>query len=160
MSVSTLYKTDFVAWSKEQAEALRSAARGGSNRKLDWENLAEEIESLGASERRELASQIRRIIEHLLKLEFSPATGPRPGWAESIEDARTEIEVLLETSPSLRNELGGLVAAEMKRGSHKAIRGLEKHGEADAASLARIGRTTYTAEQVLGDWFPPEPGPE
>jgi len=45
--VKTLYKEDFVAWSKEQAEALRSAARDGSNQKLDWENLAEEIEKLG-----------------------------------------------------------------------------------------------------------------
>ena len=46
---AALYKADFAAWSKNQADALRSAARGGSNQKLDWENLAEEIESLGIS---------------------------------------------------------------------------------------------------------------
>ena len=39
----TLYKADFVAWSKEQAEGLHSAARGVSNQKLDWENLAEQV---------------------------------------------------------------------------------------------------------------------
>ena len=47
--VKTLYDQDFVAWSKLQAEALRTAARTGSNQELDWENIAEEIESLGTS---------------------------------------------------------------------------------------------------------------
>ena len=48
--VKTRYDEDFVAWSKEQA--LRVAVRSGSSQKLDWENLAEEVESLGFSERR------------------------------------------------------------------------------------------------------------
>ncbi len=60
--VKTLYKQDFVAWSTEQAEALGSAGRDDSNQKLDWENLAEEIEGLGISQRRELKSQIRRAL--------------------------------------------------------------------------------------------------
>ena len=59
----SLYDQDFVAWSKQQAEALRTAARIGSNQSLDWENLAEEIEDLGKSARRELQSQIRRIVQ-------------------------------------------------------------------------------------------------
>ena len=46
----TLYEEDFVAWTEQQAEALRSAARGSTNQPLDWENLAEEIESLGRSD--------------------------------------------------------------------------------------------------------------
>lgn len=58
----SLHDKDFVAWSKGQADALRAAVRGGSNQKLDWENLAEEVEGLGISERRELHSQIERII--------------------------------------------------------------------------------------------------
>jgi hypothetical protein len=155
--VRTLYKQDFVAWSKEQAEALRSAARGGSNQKLDWENLAEEIESLGISQRSELKSQVRRVIEHLLKLENSHAIDPRRGWMSSIGDARNEIEALLEDSPSLKSEIGAAIAAEMKRGSRKAIDELEKYGEVDPATLARIRATSYTEDQILGDWFPAEP---
>jgi len=46
--LKTLYDEDFAAWSKQQAEALRAAARGGSKQQLDWENLAEEIERLGS----------------------------------------------------------------------------------------------------------------
>jgi hypothetical protein len=49
--VKTLYDEDLVAWARRQAEALRSAARTGSTQQLDWENLAEEIESLGRPEK-------------------------------------------------------------------------------------------------------------
>ena len=77
--VKTRYDEDFVAWSKEQTDALRAEARTGSNQKLDWENLAEEIESLGKSQLHQLKSQVRRVIELLLKLEFSPAADPRRG---------------------------------------------------------------------------------
>ena len=81
--LSALYDEDFVRWTEEQAAALRRAkslpagGRGRSSLALDWENLAEEIESLGKSDRRELRSQITRILRHLLKLEFSPAAEPR-----------------------------------------------------------------------------------
>jgi hypothetical protein len=155
--VKTLYHEDFAAWSKEQAEALRSAARGGSNQKLDWENLAEEIESLGISQRSELKSQIRRVIEHLLKLENAQAAGPQRGWMESIEDARNAIEAVLEDSPSLKTEIDAVVAAEMKRGARKAVRALETYGELHPPVLARIRTTSYTPDQILGDWFPSEP---
>lgn len=158
----TLYREDVFAWSKEQASALRSAARGGSNPKLDWENLAEEIESVGISQLHELKSHIRNIIEHLLKLQYSRASYPRNGWAESIYaesiyNARDEIEVVLDDSRSLKGEIEVAVNAEHKRGSRKAIRELAKHGELDAALIARIHATAYTPEQILGDWFPPEP---
>ena len=152
-----LYDTDFLAWAKEQAQALRSAARGGSNQKLDWENLAEEIEGLGASQRIALRSQMRRIVQHLLKLEFSPAVEPRRGWFESVGDARAEIESLLETSPSLKLDAGSALAMALRQGSKKAVFDLEKYGEVDPATLARIRAKTYTVDQVLDDWFPPEP---
>ncbi|MBV8094777.1 MAG: DUF29 domain-containing protein [Acetobacteraceae bacterium] len=99
----TLYEQDFVLWTKAQSKALREAAAGG-NTALDWENLAEEIESLGRSERRELRSRIARIIEHLLKLEHSPAEAPRGGWKDTDRRERGEIELLLEDSSSLRQE--------------------------------------------------------
>ena len=73
---STLYDEDFFAWAKQQAEALRAASRAGSNLKLDWENLAEEIESLGRSQRHELRSRLGVVLAHLLKLKRSPALVP------------------------------------------------------------------------------------
>lgn len=50
-----------------------------------------------------------------------------------------------------------MTAAEHKRGSREARRGLEKYGEIDPVLVARIGATTYTPDQIFGDWFPPEP---
>src|SRR5882724_4225639 len=111
-----LYEQDFFLWTKEQAAALRLAKN--SNLPLDWENLAEEIESLGKSDRRELRSQITRVLRHLLKLEVSPAAEPRAGWRATIDEARSEIEGLLEDSPGLRREADGLI----KKQIHAAAR--------------------------------------
>ena len=65
MAEANLYDRDFAAWSTQQADALRAGARGGSNQVIDWQNLAEEIEGLGISQRSALGSQIRRIIQPL-----------------------------------------------------------------------------------------------
>ena len=113
---TSLYEQDFVAWSKQQAEALREAARAGANLPIDWGNLAEEVETLGASERRALHSQIQRIIRHLLKLQYSPASEPRRGWFETVGDARSEVELVLEMSPSLKNEIQAAIRSETPRG--------------------------------------------
>jgi uncharacterized protein DUF29 len=94
--LKALYDEGFVRWTEEQAAALRCAkslspaGTRGSTLLLDWENLAEEIESLGRSDRRELRSQITRVLRHLLKLEDSPAAEPRAGWRATIDEARTE----------------------------------------------------------------------
>ena len=100
-----LYRTDLSLWSAQQAQALRRAAREGSNAAVDWANVAEEIESLGISERRALGNHIGTVIEHLMKLQASPASRPRRGLAGTILRARGEIEKVLEDSPSLRREV-------------------------------------------------------
>ncbi|MGE0258806.1 MAG: DUF29 domain-containing protein [Alphaproteobacteria bacterium] len=153
----TLYDRDFVAWTEQQAEALRAAGRGGTNQTLDWENLAEEIESLGKSDRRELHSQIYRIIRHLAKLQFSSANDPRHGWYESIGDARKQIELVLADSPSLRPQLEGIVADETASANRRAIFDLRKYGEIAAATERALQAARYSVDQVLGDWFPPDP---
>ena len=104
-TAARLYEEDFVRWTEEQAAALRDAARLSTNLPLDWENLAEEIDSLGRSQSRELGSRIAVIIEHLIKLETSPAADPRPGWIDTIGRERRDIEDLLNDSPSLRVRL-------------------------------------------------------
>jgi hypothetical protein len=121
--LKSLYDTDFLAWSKEQAEALRPAMRNGSNQRLDLRNLAEEIEDLGKSVRR------GRIVRRLLKLEHSPASEPRRGRTESIVDARAEIEDLPEARPSLRTELARDVERQTQRGIDLALRDLGCHQE-------------------------------
>jgi Domain of unknown function DUF29 len=152
MAKTELYDQDFVRWTEEQAAALRRAK--SSNLPLDWENLAEEIESLGRSDRRELRSQIRRILRHLLKLEASPAGEPRAGWRSSILDARSEVEDVLRDSPSLRHEIDAVIADQLTAAAELASEDLSRHGEPAEAVRAQLQKSGFTAEQVLGDWFP------
>jgi hypothetical protein len=69
------YDDDFYAWTQYQAEVLRTMRR--ADNRLDRERVAEQIEDLGKSERNAVRSQVRRIIEHLLKLSCSPSEEPR-----------------------------------------------------------------------------------
>jgi Domain of unknown function DUF29 len=93
-----LYEEDFVRWAEAQAAGLRRAAETNSNLPLDWMNLAEEVESLGRSQRRELRGRLANIIEHLLKLEYSPRTEPRIGWLETIGGSGAKSSVCLKTA--------------------------------------------------------------
>ena len=157
MGAKPLYDEDIVAWSRQQAEALRAAARGGSNQPIDWENLAEEIADLAVSQRLAIGSYVMRIIQHLVKLDHSPAVEPRNGWRRSIRLARLQIQRRLHTSPSLQPELAQIVQEETNRGVEYAIADLEEHGEVDELDANVLRRTAYTEGQVLGDWFPEEP---
>ena len=69
------YDIDFYAWTQEQAAVLRAK----ESKTLDWDNLAEEIESLGRSERLAIESHLQNLLTHLLKWRYDPATEPRRG---------------------------------------------------------------------------------
>jgi hypothetical protein len=75
------YDLDFYAWSLRQGSLLRRLAAGErvNDADLDWPNIAEEIETLGRSERGAVRNCVVTIIEHLLKLQASPASEPRGG---------------------------------------------------------------------------------
>jgi hypothetical protein len=148
----SLYQTDYYAWTKQQAAALRAmAARVGSST-LDLENLAEEIESLGRSDWRAARSQVQRVIEHLLKLEFSPAREPRADWLDSVDQARDELADLL--TPVLRREVEDDLATAFERGKREAAKGLRRHGER-AAAKGLPAACPYGLDQILAPgWYP------
>jgi len=81
------YDTDFYAWTQDQAAALRAQEA----KTLDWDHLAEEIEDVGNSVRFAIESQLVRLLWHLLKLRYDPATRPRRGWRVTVDTAREEI---------------------------------------------------------------------
>jgi hypothetical protein len=153
--MSSLYDTDFVRWSREQAEQLRRARDAGSNLDLDWDNLIEEIEGLARSERRELRSDIKVVLEHLAKLALSPARAPRRGWEASVAEHRDRIGFNLEDNPSLRPELAKLIEQVWPLARRNAAKALQRHRErADPPASC-----PFTSEQVLDpDWWPGEPG--
>ena len=65
---NSLYERDFYAWANEQAALLRA----GKLDSADIENIAEEIESMGRSEKRELINRLAVLLLHLLKWRFQP----------------------------------------------------------------------------------------
>jgi hypothetical protein len=77
--IEQLYDEDFHAWTRDQATALRRLAETRPNDEIDFRHLVEEVRDLGKSERDAVRSQLARILEHLLKLEYFPAQEPREG---------------------------------------------------------------------------------
>jgi hypothetical protein len=151
--MNDLYDTDLLLWSEHQAALLRRRAAGEliNEAELDWPHVAEEIEALGKSERSALASHIAIVIEHLAKLEASPAIEPRAGWQETILRARADIDDILESSPSLRPTLDAVVARQHVRALRLVAGVLALYGEAPRVPLDGI---QYSTDQVLGPWFP------
>jgi len=148
------YEDDFYAWTQYQAEVLRAIAV--ADNRFDRENVAEEIEALGRSERDAVRSQIRRIIEHLLKLAYSPAEQPRFDWIETVLDARQTLSDKI--SPTLRRDaeesLDKLYADARKR----AATALRRHGEPDAADALPTA-CLYSLDDICReDWYPDRPG--
>ncbi len=144
------YTEDVVAWSGAQAALLRA----GRLESVDIENIAEEIESVGASQKTAMRSQIRRIIEHLLKLEFSTAQPPRHGWKNSVRDARDALNDLFSDSPSLRQRTVDTIHAVQAAVAQRAIDSLQDHGELNDIVQTRLTDRRYSVDQVTENWFP------
>ena len=95
----SLHDSDFYAWSLEQAALLRAGRVG----EADLAAIAEEIESMGKTEKRELISRLTVLLLHLLKRQAQP-TGRGNSWRLSIANARDEIADLLGDNPSLKTD--------------------------------------------------------
>jgi hypothetical protein len=91
------------------------------------------------------------IIEHLLKLQHSPAQDPRRAWAESVIEHRTRLE--LDLTPRLRQILDGELPRVYGLTRRSTERKLRLYGE-DAAADALPASCPFTLDQITGDWWP------
>lgn len=139
------YHRDFYAWLQEQAALLKA----GRLHELDVDHLLEEIESMGASERRELLSRLQVLMLHLLKYQYQPDRRSK-GWLLTITHQRTAVERLLEQSPSLRR----LLTAEIIQSIYeKAIR--EAIIETDLDRYVFPVDCSYSLEQLFDEDYLP-----
>jgi hypothetical protein len=106
MSNQQLYDQDFYAWANEQAQLLRA----GRLSEADIEHIAEEIESMGRSEKRELVSRLTVLLLHLLKWQHQPALRST-SWQLTLEEQRNRLEDHIADNPSLKSHLGDAAAA-------------------------------------------------
>ena len=142
-----LYEDDFYVWSQRQAELLRARRYD----ELDLEHLIEEVEDLGGALKRSVRSRVRTIIEHLLKLQHSPAVDLRPGWRDTVRTQRSDL--LDDLTPTLRRELEEELEQLYARARQQTEGSLRDHGE-HAAADALPQTCPYTADQITSDWLP------
>lgn len=103
MQLKQLYHQDLNLWRQEIINAIQTKQLEN----MDWDNLIEEINDMGASEKRALRSYLKRLIEHILKLRYwqSEREYNLRGWKKEVVNFREEIKSILEESPSLNNYL-------------------------------------------------------
>ena len=104
MPNNALYEQDFYAWTQTTAGLVRA----GQWREIDRNALAEEVESLGKSEKREISSHLKTMLEHLLKLGITALYLPNDysrgerGWRATVKEQRLEFAQGIRDTPSLR----------------------------------------------------------
>ncbi|MEX8503970.1 DUF29 domain-containing protein [Leptothrix ochracea] len=98
--MGTLYEQDVMAWASEQAALLRA----GKLAAIDIEHIAQEIEDVGKSEKRELASRMAVLLAHLLKWQYQPGRRGN-SWSRTIKEQRKALAAALRQTPSLNATL-------------------------------------------------------
>jgi hypothetical protein len=138
---SARYEEDSYGWTVEQSRLLRS----GELSVIDVANIAEEIESMGRGDRRELKSRLVVLIMHLLKWRHQPG-GRSRSWSATIDEQRLQIEGILGESPSLRPNVAAML--------------VEAHAIVRARAIAEMGLAEafpeacpFTADEVLSRTF-------
>jgi hypothetical protein len=141
---NALYDQDFYAWSNQQAALLRAGKLG----QADIEHIAEEIESMGKTEKRELISRLTVLLLHLLKWRFQPAKRVA-GWEASIRVQRNRLADHLEDNPSLKPLLPTAVSAAYRDAVLEAV------AETGLPAVAFPEKCPWSFEQALDAGFWP-----
>ncbi len=140
-----LFEDDFFLWTREQARLLRERRFD----ELDLENLIDQVESVGGSERREVRNRMAVLVAHLLKWKYQPGNRT-PSWRNTIRDQRRKFLAVVEDSPSLRS-----YPAEIFDGSYGSGR-LKAAAETGIDFTLFPEQPPFTVEQALDDGFLPK----
>jgi len=143
---TSLYDEDFYRWTQHQAALLRAEKW----QELDYTNLAEELESLGKRDLRELESRLEVLVMHLLKWHYQPERRERGrSWRSTILEQRGRLQRLLAQSPSLHPQVPPLVAEGYTRTRQRTL------AETRLAESVIPATCPWSVEQLLDDAFWP-----
>lgn len=150
--LAELYERDFHAWARGQARQLREIEASRPNLPLDFTHLIEEVEDLARRDVRAAKSHLRRLLLHLLKLQYSPADRPRRQWLNTVDDARREAEDAL--SPSVLAIVTPLLAQLFAEARIAAWRDLHD-ADGPESALALPETCPYSLDQLTDQtWYP------
>ncbi len=140
-----LYQEDYYGWLQENAQLIREKRFS----EIDVENIVEELESMGKSEKRELSSRLTILLMHLLKWQYQSVKRSMR-WRNTIAVQRIDIRELLEDSPSLKNEIADKieVAYEKAKLAAEVETGIEKQNFPS--------QCPFSLDQILDESFLPE----
>jgi hypothetical protein len=141
----TPYEVDYAQWCAEQGALLRE----GRLSDLDRENLAEEIESLGRSERGEIENRLNVLLVHLLKWKFQPE-GRSGSWKATVLEQRGRLKRRLTDSPSLKRYPEEILAEEYE------IARLKASGETGLSEEVFPSNCPFRIAEILDPSFFPD----
>jgi len=144
MATSLLHDLDFYAWTQQQVELLKS----GNLVEVDFKHLIQEIESRGASERRELINRLAILLAHLLKWHHQPSFRGR-SWQLTIKEQRRQLQRLLKDNPSLQARLEEFISDAYLDSILLAAK------ETGLEESAFPGQCPYTQDNLLSPEFYP-----
>ena len=143
--MSHLYDRDFYAWSQEQAALLRAGRLDAA----DIAHIAEEIESMGRTEKRELVSRLTVLLLHLLKGQFQPSLRGT-SWRLSIANTRDQLADHLDDNPSLKARLPEAMASAYRYAHRQAA------AETGLPESTFPGTCPYSFAQIMNADFLPD----
>ncbi len=145
---TTLYEYDFAQWAQRQADLLRQGRLGD----LDVEHLLEELDSMGASERRELVNRLAVLLTHLLKWQYQPNRRGN-SWRLTIKIQRLDVAAVLRQNPSLQPRLHEFCHEAYTKAVLQAAR------ETHLDETVFPDRCPFSIEQALDDDYWPDAAP-
>lgn len=144
-TTSATYEGDFYAWLLKSAELLRQRQFS----ELDLEQIAEELEGMARSDKRQLINRFAVLLSHLLKWQYQPERRSK-SWERTIREQRKRISLLLDDSPSLKSEI------EQKLADAYEIAVLSAANETGLDEDRFPESCEYTLDQVLDTGFYPD----
>jgi len=167
---TALYRTDFYAWARDQAEKLRAWPEHLRPNGIDTENLAEEVEGLARAEARAFESLFRQLFAHLLKITWHPHQTSRRHWGVEVRTFRRDLlefgdRTSRHSEPTLWARREEVALKAWARELAEFVDRLDADGHADAARAARSAThptqlpAVLDAELLALDWVPDYRGP-
>ena len=144
-SSSKLYEQDFCLWAETMANLLKTRQLD----QLDYENLIEEIEFMGGSQRSALRSDLKQVLIHLLKWVYQPSKRS-DSWRYSLIEHRDRLEEAFEDSPSLKNYFDEVLEAVYVKARRNAAKETQLNINQFPETLP------FTKEQILDMDYLPE----
>lgn len=139
------YDFDVIAWATEQARLLRERRIS----ELDYDNIAEELEGMSRSQKRELKNRFTVLLMHLLKWQYQPEHRCK-SWVSTITGQRREIEMLIDDMPSIRNEFD--TKEWQLKAWDKAVDEASTETTIFRENFPKI--CPWLIDEILGEWFP------